>query len=47
MADETSHAEANKAKLMAVRRQQGEATGELKTLDARWLELQKPTEEIG
>lgn len=46
MADETSYAEANKAKLMEMLKRQGEVGGELETLEERWLELQEQIEQI-
>ncbi|WP_354682340.1 ATP-binding cassette domain-containing protein [Cupriavidus necator] len=46
MADETSYAEANKAKLMEMLKRQGEVNGELETLEEKWLELQEQIEQI-
>ena len=46
LADENSYAEANKAKLMAMLKRQGEVEGELGTLEERWLELQEQIEQI-
>jgi len=46
MADESSYAEANKAKLMEMLKRQGEVNGELETLEEKWLELQEQIEQI-
>ncbi|RLK45468.1 ATP-binding cassette domain-containing protein [Cupriavidus plantarum] len=46
MADESSYADANKAKLMEMLKRQGEVTGELDQLEERWLELQEQIEQI-
>ncbi|MNM84687.1 putative ABC transporter ATP-binding protein [compost metagenome] len=46
MADETSYAEANKARLMEMLKRQGEVTSELEQLEERWLELQEQIEQI-
>jgi len=46
MADESSYAEANKAKLLEMLKRQGEVTGELEQLEERWLELQEQIEQI-
>lgn len=46
MADETSYADGNKARLLEMLKRQGEVAGELETLEERWLELQEQIEEI-
>ena len=46
LADESSYAEASKAKLMEMLKRQGEVNGELEQLEERWLELQEQIEQI-
>jgi len=46
MADSASYEEANKARLMEMLKRQAEVTGELDTLEMRWLELQEQIEQI-